>query len=211
MADSGGMELANKNLAQARQNSQSQHTEQLPNVDTSMKDEPRKEPRKLPLSFTSISLNITDDVREQMLNLTPQTAPKALHPEPFLLPEKCTCGSVWKHEDQLFRDGFLFTTRFKSAVKVYYRKCVKDQCEWHYDGQSDGIFNYSGETLVSYELMWDYIANCTFGHMPCNTYVTTLDHKYNKVYHAAGQRMDFVQTGTFSKVTENFIGMYLQL
>jgi hypothetical protein len=48
---------------------------------------------------------------------------------------------------------------------VYVWRCTKDNpgCDIHYDGSQDGIFNYSGKTLVSYIIFLQFTFNLITG------------------------------------------------
>ena len=44
-------------------------------------------------------------------------------------------------------------------VKVHFIQCMnkKKECNIHYQGNADGIFNFSGNTLITYALLFDFL------------------------------------------------------
>jgi hypothetical protein len=78
----------------------------------------------------------------------------------------CQCGSPWNVDDPVSRGWVvkgglaakLVTLNTTVNVTVYYRPCTNPNCghQLQYDGQHDGIFNLSNQTLFTYETMFDY-------------------------------------------------------
>lgn len=70
---------------------------------------------------------------------------------------KCHCGAEWKSRQVICKDGRLTTLHGSWPAIVYSTTCAN--AEPHtvaYDGQEDGIFNFSNFTLFTYEVMFDY-------------------------------------------------------
>lgn len=153
-----------------------------------------------PLSFSPIAQLICDSTRELLASETEEGSPKVYRPEEFLLPHECRCGEKWKSSDEEFAVGTYYSLTFKKSVVVYVRKCVKNKCVRHFDGQSTGVFNYSGETLVSYALLEDYQNCCVVAGMSWSGYLNKMNNMYNKVYCKTLQTMAFMSQPTFVKV-----------
>lgn len=153
-----------------------------------------------PLSSVPIAQLIADPTREVLASETEEISPITYRPEEWLLPQLCKCGEKWKNNDEEFATGTYYSLTFKKNVMVYARKCVKNKCMHHFDGQSVGVFNYSGETLVSYGLLEDYHNCCVVSGMSWSGYLNKMDRMYNKVYCKASQKMMFMSQPTFVKV-----------
>lgn len=153
-----------------------------------------------PLSCTPITQLIDDSARELLAAETAQTSPITYKPETWLLPPLCKCGERWKDWDEEYAIGTYYALTFKKNVAVYARKCVRNTCIAHFDGQSVGVFNYSGETLVSYALLEDYQNCCVVSGMSWSGYLNKMDKMYNRVYCKTSQQMIFMSQPTFVKV-----------
>jgi len=154
----------------------------------------------LPLSKRRIDLKISDEVRDKLTTENSSNSPKEYYPEANILPTLCTCGGKWKKDDERFCDGVYYALTFKQSAVVYYRRCIAEKCEFHYDGQADGVFNYSGETLVSYALLYDYTKSCIEGATTWSAFVSRIQYMYNEVYCNSALKMDFMSIPTFVQV-----------
>lgn len=70
----------------------------------------------------------------------------------------------------------------------------------HFDGQGQGVFNYSGETLVSYAVFQDYHNCCVKAGMSWSSFVNKTNSMYNDAYCDSSQQMSFMSYPTFVKV-----------
>ena len=155
---------------------------------------------QLPLSFLPISQHMEKQVRDRLSTETMAQCPIDFRPEMPLLPALCCCGEKWKNYDEYFATGAYYALTFKKNVEVYVRKCVTGRCTHHFDGQSMGVFNYSGETLVSYAVLHDYENCCVRGGMAWKAYVEKSQRMYDKVYCESSLQMTFMSYPTFVKV-----------
>ena len=159
-----------------------------------------KESGKLPLSHLAIPAVLNSDIRKHLQAEQASSPPSNFHPEPDLLPATCVCKAGWKKYDEFFCEGVYFTTTFVSKVKVFQRKCCTNKCSWHFDGQSVGVFNYSGETLVSYTLMWDFY-HCGVKHgMSWSSFLNKTNDMYKEIYSMEGSPFVAMSMNTFTKV-----------
>ena len=163
----------------------------------------------LPLSHSAIHLMLPDSVRERFMKEESSTSPCQYEPELFMLPEKCRCGVQWKSYNELYSTGIYYTLTFRKSVAVYVRKCTKSVCFHHFDGQTTGVFNYSGETLVSYALMHDFLNSCITGGMSWSSFINKTNAMYNGVYCKQAMSMPFMSQNTFCKVTASWKGYYM--
>jgi hypothetical protein len=78
----------------------------------------------------------------------------------------CKCGCKWNDGDPeannwiVTENGTLYGLRqVLNNVTVYYRPCTNAACEERkaYDGEDDGVFNYSDHTLFLEEVMLDFV------------------------------------------------------
>lgn len=157
-----------------------------------------------PLSHLPIQQQLSDCVRVRLRLETEDTCPTEFSTEEHLLPEKCKCGEPWKKYPEFFRCGTYFGLTFKKRVIVNCRRCVNNKCTAHFDGQEQGVFNYSGETLVSYSLLKDYHNCCIKGGMSWSAYVEKMTSMYNEVYCEQNKEMAFLSNPTFVKVLSVF-------
>ncbi len=75
-----------------------------------------------------------------------------------------------------------------------------NKCAWHFDGQSVGVFNYSGETLVSYTLLQEFF-NCSVKNaMSWAGFLHKINAMYSDVYSLEGSPYSAMSPNTFSKV-----------
>lgn len=159
-----------------------------------------KEARNLPLSHVAIPLKLPNDVRKHLHAEHSSSPPSEFHPEQNLLPSTCDCGAGWKQYDEEYRVGTYYTVSFVSRVKVFYRRCCLNQCAWHFDGQSLGVFNYSGDTLVSYTFMQDFF-NCSVKNgMSWAGFLLKINSMYSDIYSYEGSPFTSMSPNTFSKV-----------
>ena len=155
---------------------------------------------RLPLSFVPIRLQLPDAVREILQAETEANCPSVFHPEVELLPATCACGEKWKQHDEQYSVGTYYTPTFTKRVLVYCRKCVNNKCLHHFDGQSTGTFNYSGETLISYSLLRNAFNCCVRNGMSWSGYIGKITSMYNDIYSMNDCKMPFLSGATFSKV-----------
>lgn len=121
-----------------------EHSQQKP------KDSQSKFPK--PQSTSKIPFSLPTEVRKVLLN--------GEFPEictPTILSSNCYCGSTWKDADEYFCNGLLYTASKVLELKVRVRWCNKSKCRAYFDGAAYGIFNYSGLTMVTYDVLEDYI------------------------------------------------------
>lgn len=154
----------------------------------------------LPLSYVPIAQELPDSVRELLATETLAACPSEFRPEELLLPGLCKCGETWRKDPELFALGTFYALSFKKVVPVYVKKCIKGICTHHFDGQSAGVFNYSGETLVSYALLQDYHNCCIKANMSWASYVSKISSMYNNTYCSSAEEMSFMSYPTFVKV-----------
>lgn len=70
---------------------------------------------------------------------------------------------TYKLEDEVIAPkGKLYTEMGVFSTPVYARKCINDneECSVHYDGQKDGVFNYSGNKAAPAQPNIYPSANC---------------------------------------------------
>lgn len=159
-----------------------------------------KESGKLPLSHLAIPLDLSDDIRKHLHMEHCSSPPSTFRPEQHLLPATCSCGAGWKQYDEEYCVGSYYTVSFVSRVKVYYRQCCMKKCAWHFDGQSVGVFNYSGETLISYTLLREFF-NCSVkNHMSWAGFLHKITSMYTDIYSLADSPFIPMSANTFSKV-----------
>ena len=67
--------------------------------------------------------------------------------------------------------------KYSILVDVYYRKCSCDTCpnRLTYDGQHDGVFNLSDQSLFTYEAMYSFWDDLTTAPM---TYTAHYERMY---------------------------------
>lgn len=155
---------------------------------------------QFPLSQKTIPSVIPNHVREQLAGELATNTSREYHPEVHLRPNKCECNDEWKDEDEFFCRGTYYAIAFKQSVCVYYRRCVQDICHHHYDGQEDGVFNYSGETMVSYALLHLYVSSCLSSATTWNAFQVSQNTLYNKVFCPIEQQMNFMSLPTLIQV-----------
>lgn len=158
-----------------------------------------------PLSYRPIQQILSDSVRKRLMEENYTTFPQELYPEEHLLEETCGCGNKWKNYCEKHANGTYFALTFKKKVQVYVRKCMANTCKRHFDGQEMGIFNYSGETLVSYALIQDYHNTCLKAQISWNAYIEKINSMYNDVYCEVALRQPFMSFRTFSKVHQHWL------
>jgi hypothetical protein len=113
--------------------------------------------RSYPLSWKKISLRLTNEQKKRLSVETLQSMPLEVHPSEENTTGLCQCGFIWEKTDQKLCEGFIYGSRGRTVCSVYYRRCIKHKCEAHFDGNAEGLFNYSGQTIVSYTLLNRYI------------------------------------------------------
>lgn len=160
-----------------------------------------KESANLPLSHLAIPLVLPNDVRMHLQAEHVSSPPSEFHPEKHLLPATCSCGAGWRQFDELYREGTYYTVTFVSKAKVFHRRCILNKCAWHFDGQSVGVFNYSGETLVSYTLLREFF-NCSVKNsMSWAGFLHKINAMYSEVYSLKESPFSSMSSNTFSKVS----------
>ena len=153
-----------------------------------------------PLSRMPILQVIPDAVRDWLINKDYSNLPTSFHPEDFLFPSECNCGAKWKQYDEFLCTGRYYSLTFSKSIAVYVRKCINSRCLQHFDGQTSGVFNYSGETLVSYSLMQDFQHCCINGGMSWQSYLSKTSAMYAQVFCKQSLDMPFMSHPTFTKV-----------
>jgi len=160
-----------------------------------------KEAGNLPLSHLAIPLDLENDIREHLHAEHSSSPPSNFHPEQHLMPVTCGCGAGWKQYDEEYRVGTYYTVSYVSRVKVFYRQCCLNKCAHHFDGQSVGVFNYSGETLVSYTLMREFF-NCSVKNgMSWAGFLHKINGMYSEIYSLKDSPFISMCPNTFSKVS----------
>lgn len=155
---------------------------------------------KLPHSYKSVPLVMPNNIRQYLQTEKYETSPLEYRPEQEMLPATCQCGSDWKSYDEPFTTGTYYTTSFVKNVMVYCRNCVNDKCKWHYDGQQNGVFNYSGETLISYTMLHEFFNCCVRNSMSWAGFLNKTNHMYNDIYSLQEEKMQSMSSHTFTKV-----------
>lgn len=154
----------------------------------------------LPLSHLAIPLVLPKKIREHLQSEHSSSPPSEYHPEQQLLPLSCSCGAGWKQYDEEYRVGTYYTVSFVSSVKVFYRRCCLNKCAWHFDGQSVGVLNYSGETLISYTLLKEFFNCCVKNGMSWAGFLHKINSMYSDVYSFESSPFTSMSASTFSKV-----------
>lgn len=152
-----------------------------------------------PKSTTIFTFQLDDAVRMKLAAETKDTLPKIFRPELNRVQTLCKCGMKWGAETK-YCDGFLYYSRGRILGKVFYRKCSNFKCELHYDGAQDGIFNYSGQTLVSYTLLLEYFAAIKTGKMTWTAFAAQKDFLYNNAYCNDKMECPFMDARTWQNV-----------
>lgn len=145
------------------------------------------------------TFKLDDSVRAKLAAETKDSLPKVFIPDTSTAPSHCSCGLEWGPEEK-FCDGYLYYSRGRILGKVFYRRCVNFKCELHYDGAQDGIFNYSGQTLVSYTLLLDYFAGLKTGKMTWSAFVAQKNYLYNNAYCGDKVECPFMDARTWQNV-----------
>lgn len=158
------------------------------------------EEEKFPLSHKAIPLVLPNSIRLHLQQEKFETSPIEYKPEADLIPEKCNCGDKWKSYPEIFKTAKYYTATFVKSVLVYCLKCVNNKCTRHFDGQSCGILNYSGETLISYTLLNEFFNCCIRNAMSWAGFLNKTNHMYNDVYSIEEDEMQSMSSHTFSKV-----------
>lgn len=70
----------------------------------------------------------------------------------------CSCGSSWSPQPARCGTGTLLHTHGSWPVEIFVRYCTNSMCRkiLPYDGQCDGIFNFSNNYLITYEVAISY-------------------------------------------------------
>lgn len=155
---------------------------------------------RFPLSHKPIPLVLPNNIRVNLQVEKFDTSPLKYVPEPELIPPVCKCGDKWKSYDEEFKVGRYYTLCFVKNVLVYCRKCVNNKCIWHFDGQSCGVFNYSGETLLSYTLLQESFNCCVRNGMSWAGFLDKTNHMYGDVFSMQEDKMHSMSSHTFSNV-----------
>ena len=159
-----------------------------------------KEATNLLFSHLAIPLVLSNEIRQHLQSEHSSSPPSEFHPEQHLLPLSCSCGAGWKQYDEEYHVGTYYTISFVSCAKVFYRQCCLNKCAWHFDGQSVGVFNYSGATLVSYTLLQEFF-NCSVKNaMSWAGFLHKISTMYSDVYSLEGSPFISMSANTFSKV-----------
>ena len=115
---------------------------------------------KSSVSTSKICINLKEDIQENLQNRAHGQFKETLIPEQKP-PEFCKCeGGKCKYNSSIhYETAKLYTLSGVNEVKVGCWKCErnKSECTIFYDGQSDGIFNFTNSILVSYEIFLDFI------------------------------------------------------
>lgn len=156
---------------------------------------------RFPLSHKAIPLVVPNKIRANLQTEKPETSPIQYFPEPELLPSNCQCDAKWKNYDEEYKVGRYYTVNFVKNVQVYCRKCVNNKCTWHFDGQSCGIFNYSGETLISYSLLHEFFNCCVRNGMSWSGFLDKTNHMYGDIFSMDDEKMQSMSPNTFSNVS----------
>ncbi len=154
----------------------------------------------LPYSHRMIVKPYPNATRTYMASETYDNSPRFYHPEPNLLPTTCNCGCGWKKQDEIFCKGTYYAATFKKNVLVYFRRCLKNACSWHYDGQEQGVFNFSGHTLVSYIILQDFEVSCVKNAMSWSAFREKVKDLYNEIYSMTEDEMTFMSEPTLVQV-----------
>ena len=127
--------------------------------------------------------------------------PGRLCPESNVLSSGCNCGAGWIDADELLCKGSLYTPKGVKQCEVMARWCKARACRVHFDGSSCGIFNFSGKTLVSYDVLLDYAQCAMASGMTFAGFCAKKSREYSIVYGGADL---FLTRVTFSKVYQAY-------
>lgn len=157
----------------------------------------------MPLSSTHISLSLS---KQQRLNIRSfELNVEDVFPENSLLPEICSCGAGWLSKDSFYCQGVLYTLGNRKLINVWCRKCKNNTCVHHYDGQQDCIFNYSGQSLISYDILIDYHSSLLTSQTSFTGYVKKINFMYKKIHSNLEDNLKFLSIATFEKVSHTTI------
>jgi hypothetical protein len=149
------------------------------------------------LSTQPIHVCLESDILRQMDSFSlQQYTNKSLVPPVGDVPDTCKCGSKYnltpvlvashhkkQHEHMLYSDAGV------APVKVYMFQCVNKEkdCNIHYQGNAEGIFNFSGNILLTYSLLFDFLFSlvCAKG-TTYSGFATKLELKYKYFAHQGG-------------------------
>ncbi|KAK9807615.1 hypothetical protein WJX72_004166 [[Myrmecia] bisecta] len=98
------------------------------------------------------------------------------------------CGHTWSELDPVAEkwiaepNAKLLTLNTATIVTVYYRRCGNRACSGRleYDGLEDAIFNYSNQTLLTYELAYEYTDGMCLTRLPFATHHNLMRTRYNR-------------------------------
>lgn len=83
-------------------------------------------------------------------------------------------------------------------MEVFYWRCENGnkECNIYYDGSKDGIFNFTGNILVSYTIFMDFLSTLVSAKAISFTgYITKLEFLYNYMYGRGGSQESNTQPG----------------
>jgi hypothetical protein len=147
-----------------------------------------------PLSFKSIPWATAMAVK-QHLHL--QDFPDILSPTTTDILPQCKCGGIWESQDTVLHLGSLYTFSGIRRCTVMVRWCLTHKCRVDFDGSEWGIFNYSGKTLVGYDVLQEYLHCALASGMTFSSFCTKMTRGYRMTY---GREYDFLGRSTFLKV-----------
>ena len=145
-----------------------------------------------PHTATKIPLETTETVKKALQNgILPDICSPLISTS-----SNCSCGAGWETSDTDFCMGRIFTASRVVECKVTIRFCVAKACWKLFDDGEHGIFNFSGHTMLTYDVMDDY-ANCALtSGMTFAAFCVKKSREYRSTY---GGKDKFLNRGTFTK------------
>ena len=120
-------------------------------------------------SYKSIFLILDENTLNNIGLFNLQQAIKGHHrPAASDIPAQCKCKLPSSYEEadrQSLPYSLLYSEKGVVQVYVYERWCKNSNftCTIHYDGSSDGIFNYNSKKLFTYSLLFDFLFSLVSG------------------------------------------------
>jgi hypothetical protein len=149
------------------------------------------------LSIKPIHICLENDILKQMDSFSlQQYTNKSLVPLLGDVPDTCKCGSKYNltpvlvashHKKQ--HEHMLYSDLGVAPVKVHMVQCAnkEKECNIHYQGNADGIFNFSGNILLTYSVLFDFLFSlvCAKG-TTYSGFAQKLEIKYKYFAHQGG-------------------------
>lgn len=156
----------------------------------------------LPLSTCVISLTMNAAQRARMASEASAECITEVFPEEENLPAKAPCGDLWSSKCQVFCQGTFYTLISRTLITVWCKKCLSGCCVHHFNGNKQAIFNYSGQTLISYSVFFNYQSILFTSQTSIYGYVNKMNRMYRRAYNDPTITCSFLNGNTFKRVCE---------